>query len=193
MPVERDAGGVQLRDQYIYSVASSLAALPSIIHHELDGRISLMISPSKVSYYRQLEHLFGQEVFDKFDAAREDIEEAGKCIALGRSTAAVFHLMRALENAAQRIASKIGAIIADQHGRGLGWGVIANNMKPIIDRMPTGSDEQVKWYRVQHDLVVVNRAWRVPTNHPKETYTLEQANEIFDATKAFMRELAPLV
>jgi hypothetical protein len=43
------------------------------------------------------------------------------------------------------------------------------------------------------NLVAVNRAWRVPTNHPKETYTPDQAQEVFDATRTFMRELAPLV
>jgi hypothetical protein len=72
-------------------------------------------------------------------------------------------------------------------------GVIADNMRPIIDGMQKGSHEQIKWYRVQHELVVVNRAWRVPTNHPKETYTLEQARQVFDATKVFMKELSALV
>ena len=101
--------------------------------------------------------------------------------------------MRALESAAHKIADSIGATIVDQHGRGLGWGVIAQNMKPKIDAMPTGSPAQVNWYRVQADLVVVNRAWRVPTSHPKESYTVEQAQEIFDGVRAFMKELAPLV
>jgi hypothetical protein len=65
-------------------------------------------------------------------------------------------------------------------------------MKPKIDVMPEGK-EKIRWYRVQQDLVVVNRAWRVPTNHPKETYTTDQALEVFDATKALMRELAGLI
>lgn len=75
---------------------------------------------------------------------------------------------------------------------GLGWGVIAENMRPIIGAMPKGSSNQIKWYRVQQDLVAINRAWRVPTNHPKESYSPEEAEEIFGATKAFMSELAPL-
>ena len=137
--------------------------------------------------------LFGEEVFQKFESSREDIEEAGKCLAVGRATASVFHLMRALESAVQKVGDKLGATITDSAGRGLPWGVIAENMKPKIDAMPRGSDEQIKWYRVQSDLVVVNCAWRVPTNHPKETYTLEQATEVFDATKSFMRELSPLL
>ncbi len=153
----------------------------------------LAIEAGKRALYEQPEPIFGQVVFEKFPPAREDIEEAGKCVALNRNTAAVFHLMRALECAVQIVADKIGATIKDQHGRGLGWGVIAENMKPLIDAMPKGSAEQLNWYRIQSDLAVVNRAWRVPTNHPKETYTSEQANEVFDATKTFMRELSELV
>ena len=43
------------------------------------------------------------EVNDKFPSAAFDIDEAGKCLAIGRSTAAVFHLMRALETAIRAV------------------------------------------------------------------------------------------
>jgi len=159
---------------------------------ELSTRIVVSISPRHAKYLNN-ETLFGDEVFKAFPNTREDIEEAGKCLAFERPTAAVFHLMRALESAVQAIANKLGATVHDSNGKGLPWGVIADNMKPKIDAMQRGSAEQTKWYRVQNDLVVVNRAWRVPTNHPKETYTPDQAEEVLDATRAFMKELAPLV
>jgi hypothetical protein len=164
------------------------------LRDQIANTYCLTLSPEEYDLYHQKEPLFGKEVFDAFGSVREDIEEAGKCLALARGTAAVFHLMRVLESAAQTVANKIGAAVVDGDGKGLPWGVIADNMKPIIDRMlPKGGEEQIKWYRVQHELVVVNRAWRVPTNHPKETYTLEQARQVFDATKVFMKELSALV
>jgi hypothetical protein len=136
---------------------------------------------------------FGQEVFRAFPSANDDISEAAKCLALGRGTACIFHIMRALEVAVQVIADKIKAPIVDEHGKGLPWGVIAQNMKPIIDKMLNGSEEQIKWYRVQAHLVVVNRAWRVPTAHPKQKiYNTEEAEAVFNATKTFMQELAVL-
>ncbi|MBR0833770.1 hypothetical protein JQ612_11250 [Bradyrhizobium manausense] len=159
----------------------------------LSGHISLILAPNKVGLFVQDEPIFGSDVFEKFGPAREDVEEAGKCLALDRGTAAVFHLMRALEVAVRMIAEKLGATVQDEHGRYLGWGLIANNMRSKIDAMTPGSDEQIRWYRVQQDLVAVNRAWRVPTNHPKETYTPDQAREVFDSTKAFMKELSLLV
>jgi hypothetical protein len=133
---------------------------------------------------------FGLTVERAFPLAIEDISEAAACFALERFTACVFHLMRALEVAARVVADKLGATVLDEHGRGLPWGVIASNMKPIIDKMPKGSDNQVQWYRIQAHLEVVNRAWRVPTVHPKQTYTPEEARRVFEATRAFMQDLA---
>ncbi len=100
--------------------------------------------------------------------------------------------MRALEAAAAVVADKLGATIADKYGRTLAWGIIASNMKLEIDKMQKGSDEQIRWYRAQSFLEVVGRAWRNPSAHPKRTYTIEEAKNVFAATKAFMQELAPL-
>ena len=36
-------------------------------------------------------------------------------------------------------------------------------------------------------------AWRNEVMHPKQTYTEEEALEVFAASKAFMRELASVV
>jgi hypothetical protein len=133
--------------------------LVSGFYNALKAETCLFLSRSDLAYYKPDEPLFGSDVLTKFGSAtNDDIEEAGKCLALGRGTATVFHLMRVLESAAQSIASKIDATIHDAQGKGLPWGVIADNMKPIIDGMPKGSADQIKWYRVQNDLVVVNRA-----------------------------------
>lgn len=40
---------------------------------------------------------FGTVVAEKFPGAAYDVEEAAKCLALSRSTACVFHLMRVME------------------------------------------------------------------------------------------------
>ncbi|WP_129274884.1 hypothetical protein [Bradyrhizobium betae] len=185
--------GLIFNGQKKLNLMANTDRLTDLLGEEMGAKLFVMLSPRMADTFEQTDPLFGNEVEAKFPRAAEDISEAGKCLAFGRATAAVFHLMRALESATQAIADKIGATVRDSNGKGLPWGVIADNMRPKIDAMTKGSDEQIKWYRVQHDLVVVNRAWRVPTNHPKETYTPEQAEEVFDATRAFMKELAPLV
>jgi hypothetical protein len=184
-------GQVVFSPQDAARLQNSLSQCTSRIPDDLTGQVLLALDPRRSHLYQD-PRPFGDEVFEAFSAARMDIEDAAKCLSLERGTACVFHIMRALEGAASVIADKIGAAIQDQYGRGLPWGVIADNMKPKIDAMARGSEEQISWYRVQQDLVVINRAWRVPTNHPKESYSPDEAQEIFDATKAFMKELASL-
>ena len=52
---------------------------------------------SVVAAFQRSLTLFGTEVAARFPRAIVDIEEAGKCFALGRFTACVFHLMRVVE------------------------------------------------------------------------------------------------
>ena len=65
-----------------------------------------------MAYYRPAEPLFGAAVEAKFPEMSEDISEAGKCLALNRATASVFHLMRIMEIAVQRFGDKIGVALA---------------------------------------------------------------------------------
>jgi hypothetical protein len=174
------------------TLSRHLLEIVSRLRDDCSGRIYFQIAPENARLLEMDADHFGPEVRKALGDTVEDIAEAASCLALERPTACVFHLMRALEVAATVVADKIGAAVTDEHGRGLTWGVIAANMKTKIDRMPKGSDEQTRWYRAQSFLEVVNRAWRTPTAHPKKTYTAEEARRIFEATKAFMRELAPL-
>jgi hypothetical protein len=173
-------------------IVSGIDALRTRLLDQADSIFCLMLTTRERELFEQPAP-FGEEVEAKFQTTSEDLSEAAKCLALQRFTAAIFHLMRALEVAAHAVAGKIGATVIDEHGKRLPWGVIANNMKIVIDRMQKGSDHQIKWYRVQNQLEVVNRAWRVPTAHPKQTYTPDEAYRVFDATKGFMQELSPLV
>ena len=52
--------------------------------------------------------LFGDDVARAFPSSKGDIDEAGKCLALDRGTACVFHLMRILEIGLQLLAAKLG-------------------------------------------------------------------------------------
>ena len=56
----------------------------------------LQLPTDKVSLYEG-RNLFGDQVAVKFPSASFDIEEAGKCLALDRSTATIFHLVRIIE------------------------------------------------------------------------------------------------
>jgi HEPN domain-containing protein len=159
---------------------------------ELADTFFISIPSENVNYYNPAQPLFGQIVLDTFPNAAEDIDEGGKCYALGRYTAVIFHLMRALEISLHALANKLGATVTNKHGDFLPWGVLLANIGEKIDQMPRG-DEKADWSEAHALLHHVNQAWRTGTMHPKQTYTQEQAEDIIDAVKSFMRRLAPLV
>jgi hypothetical protein len=79
-----------------------LETLSERIDHELEDFIFGFI-PKEKAYYLQNKKLFGEDVYDKFPDAREEIEEAANCFANDLNTACVFHLMRAAEIAVKEM------------------------------------------------------------------------------------------
>jgi hypothetical protein len=135
--------------------------------------------------------LFGQDVEDKFNVA-EDIAEAGKCLALGRTTSSVFHLMRTVEAAVKKLGEALNVTVVDKHNVDLAWGPILANINAAVGDMPKG-DRKDEWSHACSLLYHVKQAWRNDTMHPKRTYTEKEAKKVFDATGAFMQALAQLI
>jgi hypothetical protein len=51
--------------------------------------------------------LFGEAVWKKFPKSRDDVRDAGNCLAIGCGTAAVFHLMRVSEHGMRALARRL--------------------------------------------------------------------------------------
>jgi hypothetical protein len=131
--------------------------------------------------------LFGPEVEDAFPSAVEDISEAGNCIAFSRYTAGVFHLMRAMECAVQRLSEALEIPDVDRE-----WGKLLSDMEAKIKAMAKG-DAKDSWSESHAHLYHVKQAWRNKTMHPKKTYTEEEAEAVWAAVRSFMRHLAKLL
>jgi hypothetical protein len=144
-----------------------------------------------VAYYSQ-EELFGPTVYRKFGKAREDIERAGNCLALGEPTACVLHLMRALEAVIARLAAKLKVPIDPRDT----WGTILGKMDAAIKALPhaTATQQRKKdlWSECRANLFHVKNAWRDPSMHPRRNYDEKQATQILTAVRAFLEQLAKL-
>lgn len=68
-----------------------------IIRIEVETTYAFSLSHAEAAFFDPAAPLLGEEVSQKFESCAFDIEEAGKCHALGRSTAAIFHGFRVLE------------------------------------------------------------------------------------------------
>jgi hypothetical protein len=157
------------------------------MHQELMNRVFVEPEPKYKQYYEQT-FLFGQNVFDAFPSANDDIYEAGMCLALERATGCVMHLNRALECGLSALARTLGV------GQQTDWGAYLRKIQEVLDdRAKTAgkrsADEQF-YAEAAANFDRLRRAWRNPTMHPEKTYSQERAEEILQAVKSFMGHLA---
>ena len=163
------------------------AEISKVMRFELEEVVLYCLSEGAERYYNPTEPLFSEEVDARMPKASEDVREAGKCFAVGRYTACVFHLMRAMEAAIQVISSRLGIEKVERE-----WGKLLSDIGAKIAAMPK-SDDKNEWSAAHANLYHVKQAWRNDTMHPKRTYTEEEAREVFEAMRAFMRHLASML
>jgi hypothetical protein len=133
--------------------------------------------------------LFGEEVEAKFSSMSEDISEAGKCLALGRPTACVFHLMRVMEIGVRRFGEVLNVTLADDKN----WQNILDEINKAIKALDQKAALTKKYAGAAAHLYNVKLASRNEVMHPKQTYTSDEAWKVFSATDAFIRDLANLI
>lgn len=139
----------------------------------------------------------GDEVLARFPETLFDVEEGGKCLALGRGAACVFHLSRVVEvglcylsNEAQKF-----QIVCPDSGPTRSW---EQWLHPIEAELRKDRKQKTEeWNAVEPNyativklLHTVSAAWRYPTLQGEAKYTVEEAREIFDATYEFMQYVA---
>jgi hypothetical protein len=99
--------------------------------------------------------------------ARFDLDEAGKCIAFERPTAAAFHLLRATE----RVLVAFYEALARHKRAPRMWG-------------PMVTDLRKRKAAAQHEVLLNNldnirRSFRNPTQHPELTYDIHEVQDLW--------------
>jgi hypothetical protein len=155
------------------------------LYLELTQRKFFVLHLEHVKYYTG-PALFGELVATNFSTSDREGLQAGKCFALGRNTACVYHLMRAMEVGIKSLATALNV------SKGPNWG---DYLKDIERELKTPSsprtpEDRVFFAECAAQFGHVKNAWRNPVMHIEETYEEEQAQDIFNAVKAFLRHLA---
>jgi hypothetical protein len=171
-------------------VQQRVEKIRSAIEAELRGKLFMYIEANKLPYYSQ-RALFGEQVENKLPAVSSDIAEAGRCFALGRHVATVFHLMRVMETGVREFGNSLGAVINPRDV----WDTILQRANALINSLPTAApvetERRAAYEQLYTSLNAVRVAWRNPTMHGVErSYTEEEAKEVWDCSRAFMRRLA---
>ena len=173
---------------YSIPLLGALQQLVGRLQDEIAERMLLVVPPEQVPFYEQTAPLFGADFIAKFPSAQFDLSEAGKCMALGRSTAAVFHLMRIMETGLGAVHRCLG-IAKPLVGNDRNWG---NVLGRIRDNIASRSKwpEKDAFQEIYAMMNAVKDAWRNATMHIENKYTEEEARQIFDTVKGLMTKLA---
>jgi hypothetical protein len=163
-------------------------ALEERLEDELKSLMYFHVPSTFARYYMDAQP-FGESVNTRFASAIDDIEEAGKCLALQRGTAAVMHLMRVMEAGLKALAAPLGIPYAPS------W---ESYLKQIADKIGQPWKKKSRKWRKEEpffrdlsgDLMTVKQAWRNPSMHIVRKYSPEEAEEIFRAVRNFMQRLA---
>lgn len=188
--VDRIREAIARGNQSAAWLRQSLIDLVERAEDEMKSQRFLVVQSSEVAYYEQPKPIWGNEIhvaFGSLDIA-EDIEEAGKCLALNRGTASVFHLMRMMEAVVKSLGTPLKI-----PNPATNWGVFLGQMDTAIGKMVRNDPVCKKWSENKLLLFNVKESVRNDTMHPKATYTVEQAKEVFNAMRAYLPNLAKLV
>src|SRR5260370_16343987 len=154
----------------------------------MEDKLFMYIPPDRAERYDQKE-LLGKSVNAKFPGIQYDAVEAGNCYACGRSTAVVFHLMRIMEVGVQAFGDKLGVPLVNEKV----WQVILDGVNAPIKKLPPKDEATIEFSQISANLYSVKLAWRNEVMHPKDTYTLEEAENLIRQVKIFMEQLAKVI
>jgi len=174
----------------IPAISRAFTVLVETIPEELSGRIFLYLTPTEKQLFENM-FPFGREVTVAFPSAIFDLVESSKCLALGRGTASVYHLMGALEPCLKAMAAALQVQIKDPN-----WGPVIDDLQKKVETLPGTQDpksDRSFYSDALANLSLIKTAWRNHCNHARAKYTEEEATQIYGAIKSFMRNLSQRV
>jgi hypothetical protein len=212
------AGTVHMSGSYLAQNAtadiSTLAADVRVARDALmtaSARHKFLRVAANLGGYVDQSELFGHDVFGKFPSARADVREAGNCLAADCNTAAVFHMMRAVEWGLRSLAASLGLMRITRRKKGgavkdhiplpySDWEHILNQLQGRVDakiaKLRPGKrkqDLQEFYYPALQDIRGIKDAWRNHVTHTRREYTATEALAILEHVKRFMVTLATRV
>jgi hypothetical protein len=182
------------------ALTSALETLNVSYLNELRRQVYLHISSDKLKFYyegkdRRKRNVFGDAVDKAFPNIKEEVYEAGNCLALERWTASVFHCMRTLELGLQALATELNITFSGTLDLQNWQNIIESIESEILklEKTPksryksetlkffSGAAMQFRWFK---------EAWRNHVAHVRETYDEGKAVSILTHVREFMQQLA---
>lgn len=196
--IKSELGRFSLTVDYHTDIRPQLKALSEAIRTELGDRQFVFIPPDDAKFYEQ-EKLFGEAIYDKFEKARNDIRDAGNCLAAGLPTACIFHLMRVAEIGLRHIATKVGVKLTDKNKpqpiEYATWDKVIVNIRSKISQastLPQGPRKARKlafFSDAAEQCSYLKDMWRNEVSHTRKRYNQPEALGVMQRVRGFMELL----
>lgn len=159
-------------------IKSKIERIDSILDAELHIKIGYMLEEKRYSTHKLLEKvetLFAESVYVHLpEIAQFDFKECGLCLAFDRYTASAFHALRATEDVLKMYHSKL---LKPKPRENRTWGNFVNEIKNKID---TDMLDPIPPEELMINLENIRKYYRNKTQHPKLTYSSDEAQDLFN-------------
>jgi len=177
-------------------IGSNIAEIQDRLVDELSTMLFFQIPTEKHRFFS--EPISGwEEIIDRWPNVRTDVEEMGRCFALSRYAASVFHSVQAIESGLLQLGDFLG--VKDPQS---GWTAVSKELDKIVITKHENLSEFHKinfqfLEQVQGVTKALKNAWRNKISHSQgrlslltSEFTPDVAEEIMIASRAYMRRLA---
>lgn len=174
-------------------LATAYKELINRISDEVEDYLFFGVHKERIPYYKEPLEKFGKDTINKFPSIRMEVEETGKCYAVGRYTACAFHLIRVIEVGLRTLGKSVDPNF--DPAKNPTWEAVLKKcdmelQKPYQDRSPEWKKDNQFFSEATANLRAVKDAWRNTTMHVEHIYDEERVLDLFNAVRAFMRHLA---
>jgi hypothetical protein len=175
------------------TIEEKITALVDSFKDEMQSFVYLQIADTDVPLWEK-EKAFGEHVWERFKSARDDVEEAAKCLALHRWTSSAFHCLRVQEIGMNAMYQALCSGKLPQGGDRT-WGKVLEKIEnEIWSRKKSKKPEWETWTPpMETALSFLRQAkdlWRDDTMHVGPKKDDKEAKRIYDATRLFIQHLA---
>jgi hypothetical protein len=100
--------------------------------------------------------------------------------------------MRVMEIGVQQFGDRLGVTLLDKHSQEKSWHNILEEVDKALKALPPSEPAKANLAELSASLYAVKLAWRNEVMHPKASYSADEAENVWLATKAYMGQLAAL-
>ena len=152
-------------------LSAEFDVLEKLIEAELDQHVFLHIEPIDSQYY--LEHGFSEKSQKAFPKSKYDMEESGKCLALGRYSACVFHLIRIVDAGLKRLAK-----FYNSEGKNPSWEEFLRPLRDKLNELKKIEIEKAQQLGTLLERITAIKEIRNPITHSDEKLNLDSMERI---------------